>query len=243
MEGGRNEKYVRGLTLVCISDTDHVGAEDMEDVKEKAYGDVHTLFGAVTNSERGVRVMYPWIAVDENGAVIPQEFFIWNGREEHSEFLARVRPYHDAAFYEGNTYYSELLGYPWDPHTSDINRMSFYCHDPRAVINPRASPFVVTPQMVNRFVPRTTVCEALRPRSYHLNGDENVYDKAERWVSRHVIYAEGSRNRYIVRCCLLLRDFGIDQTTCMEWVNVRFPDYETETRRSIIVRSVFQKSK
>lgn len=240
MMDGRTESHIRGLTQVCISDTDHVSDDDMHTVKRMAYADSHTLFGGVTNSMRGIRVMYPWMALDEEGKPLPSEFFVWDGAECHSDFLERVRPYHDAAFLMGNEYYSELLGYPWDRHTSDMNRLSFFCHDANAVFNPHAEPFVVRPEHVIRQKRSNTTYEAPRQRLYQLNDDENVFDKVERWVSRDVVYVEGSRNRYIVRCCLLLRDFNVAPEIVLQWLNVRFPDYETETTREAIVRSVYK---
>lgn len=230
-KGGRTEDCITALTGCCISDTDEIPLEDMPRCEQIAKTDSHTLFANVTNSERGIRVIFRWVAVDENGEVIPDTFFVWDGKEAHDEFIARVKPYHSAAWKVGNAYYAERLGHPCDEHTKDINRLSFMAHDPKAVLNEEAEPFVITPDMVE---PYKRQCHAT---THHAAGSQikshyfsegrfsNVFDLVEDWVSRDVAYTMGHRNQYITRCMFLLCEFGVLKEGAIFWGVRRFSDY------------------
>jgi len=232
--GGHDTSHIIGLTQCCISDTDHIPPERMEQTVKLASADPHTLLCGVTNSETGIRVIYRW-ETDKDEA-----FFTWNGREPHEAFLKRVLPYHNVGFKLGNMYYANLFGFPFDQQTSDATRLSFLCYDANAVLNLEAEAFRV-PHLVEQLstAPSRQVPLRMRPSPF-LNRDSSVFDNVESYVSRTTIYAPGSYNRYVSRCLYMLAYLGVGEGEALEWVLRRFADYRERDLRSM-VKSVYKR--
>lgn len=61
---------------------------------------------------------------------------------------------------------------------------------------------------------------------------DDVFALVEKFVSRHTVYVEGSRNRYISSCGYLLCNFGVDEAEAEEWAVQRFADFSGNEIRS-----------
>lgn len=242
-EGGRCAKNIVKLTLCTLVDIDHIPPHMMDDVLCKVRKDKHTFFANVTNSERGVRIISKWVAVDNNGSPYDESFFEWQrSKETQYQFMERVLPYHYAGYANINEYYSSMLNFPYDSKTKDPNRLSFLCHDSKACFNEEAEPFVIYPCDIRHYsvnVPKgIQKAESFiaygKQKSTAKGGFDNVLDLIESWVSQTTLYQPGSYNRYVSKCGYLLCEFGIDENIALSWAIARFSDYNPREVTSII---------
>lgn len=243
--GGRREDNIRALTQHCICDIDGVPSHMMPELKQLAALDPHSLLTFTTNSQHGIRTVFPWVGVNEDGEPVAPSAFVWNEKEEtHAHFLERVLPWHSVAFRLGNEYFADLLGMDYDAHTSDAVRFSFYCHDAHATLNLHAMPFVVHESVVEsiRRKERSRFIEEERHRKEKReDGSASPFELALRWVGRRLTYVRGHRNQFIVQCIYIVRDLGVSLAEAEAWADREFADYENEHTRHSIVRACYKK--
>lgn len=243
--GGRREDNIAALTQHCICDIDDVAEHMMPELKALAASDPHSLLTFTTNSERGIRIIYSWVGVSEDGEPLDASAFAWReGEETHAEYLERILPWHSVAFRLGNEYFADLLGMEYDSHTSDAVRFSFYCHDADATLNLSAMPFVVHESVVENLREKTRrkhIEEERHRKEKRDAGSASPFDLAVKWVSRRLTYVRGHRNQFIVQCIYIVRDQGVSLAEAEAWVDREFADYENEHARHSIVRACYKK--
>ncbi len=153
MKDGRKEINIEAFTQQCMCDFDYISRNHISLLVQRVASDPHTRLAHITNSEEGIRIIFDWKAVTDDGEVIPEDFFRFTGfkpgkeeeKETHEEFMARCLPYHHQAWMQGNLYYQHLLdGAAIDEHCKDPNRISFYCHDMHAYLNEEPEPMVIS---------------------------------------------------------------------------------------------------
>jgi len=133
-----------------------------------------------------------------------------------------------------------------DASGSDICRACFLPHDPECYVDGDVEKMHMPDIDVKGYLAEI---EAMKnPAPVHRQNQTStssryntVFDLVEDWVSRDVQYAKGTYNRYVMKCCYKLCEFGVDQNTAEQWAVSRFNDYRSSDVRSI-VRSCYRKA-
>lgn len=238
--GGHAQQNILEMTRLMVGDIDHIDG-DMSRLLDIIRQDPHTMLAHITNSEHGIRIITHWTLKDMTGMEVNGDMFRWNPDVPHSVFINDMNRLHAMAYARINEYYHQIVGHWFDPQTKDINRCAFFCHDPGCYLNIDAAPFLITTQEVEATrlaeeeqrlmaMAKSKPSTAFRPT----NEQGDVYSLVESWVSRHVLYVEGSYNNYVMRCLYLLHDFDVSHDEAMAWALKRFGDYPEGKLRAIV---------
>lgn len=246
--GGHGKECLRSMSCLVLSDFDHVPPERMNEVVHRIRADPHTALESVSNSAEGIHVVSPFVLLDEHGQAVAPEHLAWDETLPHPDYLAMAEAIHAEAYETAMSHYEQLLDWPRDTQTSNINRGSFFSHDPEAYYCAAAAPFAISLESVRHRIEaerlaRQRAAQEQRARAkarLKTHGGSvrhtNPFDIVESWVERDIPYVEGSRNLYMFRCCSALHQYGMDSATIAQWADARFADL-TARERSSTVRS------
>ncbi len=120
--GGKSDEHLCGWTGLTLADFDHLPADRVEELKQRAADDRHTLLAYRTISGEGLRIVARVKLPDEK----PERAY-------------------QALFEAMNRHYVELLGYPADSQCKNATRLSGVAHDPTLFFNPEALAFETVP--------------------------------------------------------------------------------------------------
>lgn len=116
--GGKSDSHIAAWTGLTLADFDHLPADRVEALKERASQDPHTLLAYVTISGEGLRIL--------TRINLPEE-----GAGKH----------YPALFKAVNRHYAALLGCEADLQCKNATRLSGLAHDGRCFFNPHATAF------------------------------------------------------------------------------------------------------
>lgn len=199
-EGGKRRENISGWTGLSMADLDHVPTDRMEAMLQSIREDPHTLLSYRTISGNGIRVIFLTDSISDNS-------------KGNLKLYARV-------FEETNLYYSRLLDCECDLKCKNVTRLCGLAHDPDVFFNPEAVPFRMQPRI-------TTVPRKISPKEYSHKRLQRAVDKAAEELDReNIVYAEHSRNEYIMRMGYLLNAYGVPRNAATEWATNQFTDYD-----------------
>lgn len=208
LSGGKAEEHIVDYTSLGFADFDHVSSDDLERCLNLLNADPYVVLAYITISGEGIRVVYLTDVTD-------------------------IR-YHSDVFLQGNAYYADLLGYPYDAHCSNSSRTSILCYCPQAVYHPQAEVMHIelTPQRDETDKMPVKRCGRPTKRA------EATASDAEPVVLQLLeeggkTYAEGHYNEYVSAALYLMNHYGVPENEALEWAVERFPDYESTKLRSI----------
>ncbi len=199
-EGGRRQEHIKSLTGVGMVDFDHVPAGQLESLAAAVASDPHTLMSYRTASGSGLRVLFRYTSQQPTVAYI--DAWKW-----------------------GNEYYAMVTGLPYDEATKDPTRLSFFTHDPDAVLNPEAVPFsIVTNEEVNHELSALQECPEPLPQG------EMCADLARRIAQDHIPYVEGRRHAHLLYRAFLMNRMGVESDAVAAALAPDCPRGEREAR-------------
>ena len=143
-DGKRCVDNIRALSMCGMCDFDHLPEDRMQELLQWVRATPHTMLAYVTNSGCGIRVIFRYMFVTEDGAYDDAQWVFNAAGETHQEFVRRATSAFQQAWRVGNDYYSRLIGYPCDESCKDVVRASFFCFDKDAYYNADSEPFVIT---------------------------------------------------------------------------------------------------
>lgn len=197
-----------GLTAV---DFDHIPDEDMSNVKKVLGNDPHSLFGFVSPSGNGLKII---IRHDNTSPAL-----------------------HDLLYPQFIYYYRELLGIPYvDTSVKDVARATYLAYNPEPYYNPHALIFHLDASLVepvrdskrpasstNQTVPKGTVpmTNMMREKNrlYQMTWrDKTLMDYIQRhqWNRFPEDFEEGNRNNSLLRKARQLCLCGVDYNLALE---------------------------
>ena len=216
-----------GLTAV---DFDHIPNEDMSNVKKVLGNDPHTLFGFVSPSGNGLKVI---IRHDNTAPAL-----------------------HDLLYPQFIRYYQVQLGIPYvDTSVKDVARATYLAYDPEPYYNPHALIFHLDASLAepvrdsrrpassnNQTVPKGTVpmTNMMREKNrlYQMTWkDKTLMDYIQRhqWNRFPEDFEEGNRNNSLLRKARQLCLCGVDYSLALEKLLILYTragmiEYEVEER-------------
>lgn len=116
--GGKGDEHLTGWTGLTLADFDHLPTDRVEELKQKAADDPHTLLAYTTISGEGLRIIVRIQLPDEEP-------------DKHYPIL----------FKAVNRHYEELLGYQADLQCKNATRLSGVAHDAKLFYRPNAAIF------------------------------------------------------------------------------------------------------
>lgn len=211
--GGRRKADFSEWTGLSLVDIDHVPQEVMEEVRQRAMDDPHTLLCYVTISGHGLRILYRYVCA---------------GFDEMT-FANQERAYKEA-FRMGNSYYSDLLGLPTDGQCCDVTRLSGLAHDPKVFYRgDEGDPFTISIEVDPTPTPRP-----------HVKFERALAAAREQLEREGVIYTDHHRNEYVMRMGYLLNEYGASLMKSVQWAVGTFTDYDGDVAG--VIRSCFRQT-
>ena len=137
-------------------------------------------------------------------------------------------------FEQGNTYYSQLTGLPYDEKCKNATRISGMAHDPEVYYNPDAVPIIVdvTKKAVGR--PKGVKSEKLKVKSARPLTPQLINQVLAKIEAQGIRYEAGSYNKYVSTACYEMNRYGVPEEECREWAVSRFDDYDAADVASIV---------
>lgn len=117
-EGGKSDEHIVSWTGLTLADFDHLPADEVEGLKQKAANDPHTLLAYTTISGEGLRIIVR--------VKLPE---------------AEPGKRYPMLFSAMNRHYEQLLGYEADAKCKNATRLSGIAHDPKLFYRPNAALF------------------------------------------------------------------------------------------------------
>lgn len=117
-EGGKSDEHIVSWTGLTLADFDHLPADEVEGLKQKAANDPHTLLAYTTISGEGLRIIVR--------VKLPE---------------ADPGKRYPMLFSAMNRHYEQLLGYEADAKCKNATRLSGIAHDPKLFYRPNAALF------------------------------------------------------------------------------------------------------
>ncbi len=224
-EGGKAKEHVKNFTGYVMADFDHLPEDKVEELREKANADAHTLMSYVTVSGKGLRV----IAGYELDATLP---------------VPELTNQYKDVFLTVNEYYQELLGVPFDAQCKNATRLSILAYDPKAFYNPQAAAFTrqwITTNSLSRQQRRHEERVIQQKRRRELSAVSKLFDShiAPMLERDGAEYAPGRHNDYVMRAGYLLNQYGVSLDVAVEWAMGKFADYDSTEQ---VVRSCYQRT-
>lgn len=218
LSGGKSQRDVVSYTGLLMADFDHIPTDDIERVLRLLESDPYVVLAYVTISGEGIRVIYLTDVTDSC--------------------------HHSKAFQQGNTYYSEKLGYPYDPQCCNVARTSILCHCIQAVYHPLAEAMHIDTSQQTAD-PKADPKAKAKPKATPKPGTYSALaEKAGPVILARLekdgkTYAEGHYNEYASSAFYLMNRYGVDESEASAWVGARFSDYDP-SKLAAIARSVYQ---
>lgn len=216
---GKQTTHATCTTGLSICDIDHVAPEMMDSVSQKIANDPHTLLYYQTISGKGFRVIFCYSDA--------------KGNPPENAILYR------AAYKKGNSYYAQLCGIEYDGQCGNLTRLSGMAHDPNALINYEAEPFVITDDEAAAANTAADTESGKRrtedPVGTHHTDAESAWAIIEQMLSkRNISYGQGTHHHYIMHATHLFNHFGTPLNDVLEWAAQYWSDYNQKQRESII---------
>lgn len=117
-EGGKSDEHIVSWTGLTLADFDHLPADEVEGLKQKAANDPHTLLAYTTISGEGLRIIVR--------VKLPE---------------AEPGKRYPMLFSAMNRHYEQLFGYEADAKCKNATRLSGIAHDPKLFYRPNAALF------------------------------------------------------------------------------------------------------
>ena len=223
LEGGKGRVNVRQLTGLSLVDIDH--AEHVEQLKQKACSDPHTLMSYITMSGKGLRVLFLYDIAPE-----------YSGVPKDPEEVKKFERYYQQAFTAGNVYYEQLLGAKADMQCKNLTRLSGLAHDPDVFLRP--------PSEVARFTAEDMASAAVHyakqsKEDKQMQRIQTYYDTlvAPQLARAHIEFASGSHNEYVMRVGYRLAERRFPRKVALKWAVGKFGDDYPDTAQ--VVNSCF----
>jgi predicted P-loop ATPase len=216
---GKQTTHVTRITGLSICDIDHVEPSKMDDVRSKIFADPHTVLAYTTISGEGFRVIFCY--ADEQSSS-PENGILYR-----------------AAYRKGNAYYAQLCGVDYDGQCSDITRLSGIAHDPEAMLNLDAEPFLISSDEAAAANTAADTEPGKRrkedPTGTHHAEVEAAWTVIEQMLTkRNIAYGQGTHHHYVMHAVHLFNHFGVRKEDVLEWAAQNWCDYEQKQRESII---------
>ncbi len=219
--GGKQRRHIVSLTGLSMADFDYLPAERIEELRQRAADDAHTLLVYITISGKGLRILFRY--------ELDTSYFL----EQQIRFYRKV-------FLAANRYYSTLLGMEPDGQCKNVTRLSGMCHDPNLFFNPSATPFTAAwieaaERDTKREKKEKHIKEHGRKHLQYLF-DTTLTPQLE---AEGASFTPGRHNDYIMRLGYRLNQYGIPPETAILWAVNRFAEYaDTEQ----VLRSCYQRT-
>lgn len=204
--GGKRLADIVALTGLSMVDVDHVEAH-LEDVRQRACADPHTLLCYRTVSGHGLRIIFGY----ELDASYP---------------LDRQKQWYPKAFAAGNDYYERLLQLPTDRQCKNVGRLSGLAHDALVFCNPQATPFTQA-EIEAAWQAQQGARNAKQRRQRELVRIRRAYEQTiqPEVLAQGAVYAPGSHNDYVMRVGYRLNQMGFHLQAALQWAEAQFADY------------------
>lgn len=194
-------------TGMIMSDFDDIPAERLDALLSLLNSDPYVLLTYTTISGCGLRIIYRTDVTD-------------------------VR-FHAQAHAQGNAYFARLLDHPFDPKCKDPMRMSYLCHDPKALYHPSAGVMLID---LSQSAPK----HQGRPHKLYICtapfAAEVILPELDR---QGKAYVEGRRNEYISSALYLMNRYGVAEPDALAWASSEYPDFN-QTELESVCRSIYQ---
>ena len=218
---GRDMEHLDSYTCLCQCDIDNIPPDIMEEAKRRVRQLPFVSMYHVSMSGNGLHIYYFY--------QIP-----------NSGFTPQV---YQQAFIQGNECIGKAIPADYDPAVGKANHGSSICHDPEAWFNPDAEPFKVD----------MTLTAKKRGKNDRLANDSAITEKdwSAQWTAEKVLayaqecvnksatgeFAQGNRNKYLVRLAMTLSDFGMEQQHAAQLMEQEYASqYGEESIPSLVDR-------
>ena len=233
---GKQTTHATRVTGLSICDIDHVEREKMEEIRSKIWADPHTVLAYRTVSGEGFRIIFCYSGVsswDAQSSVPSEQSVFVNFSPPENGILYR------AAYKKGNQYYADLCGVAYDGQCSNITRLSGMAHDPEAVLNLQAQPFLITDDEAAAANTAADTEPGKRrkddPVGTHHAEAEAAWAVIEQMLAkRNITYGQGTHHHYVMHAAHLFNHFGVAKEDLLSWAAQNWCDYEQKQRESII---------
>jgi len=219
--GGKQRRHIVDLTQLSMADFDHLPAGRMEELRQRAQNDPHTLLAYTTISGNGLRILFRY-------------------ESDTSLTLEQQIRFYRKAFLAANRHYAALLGIEPDGQCKNVTRLSGMCHDPNVFFNPSATPFTTTwIEKAERNSEREK--KEKRIKEHDRKRLQRLFDTvlAGQIEAEGASFTPGRHNDYIMRLGYRLNQYGIPLETVLPWAANRFAEYaDTEQ----VIRSCYQRT-
>lgn len=205
--GGKRKEHVTNITSLSLCDFDHVPPERMEEARQLARSDPHTLLCYTTISGLGLRIIFRY--------ELPP-----NTTTSSIDTLSK---YYQRAFAMGNRYYEGRLHLEADRQCKNITRLSGIAHDPDVVLNEEAIPFShqeITDDTSQQLFLDKKQRQRQRIQHYY---DTIIVPQLEQ---EGIVFAPGHHNGYVMRVGYMLAEKRFNFQTALQWAISEFSDYD-----------------
>lgn len=220
---GRKATDIVQATGLAMCDIDNLDEETVDGIKLKVCQDPHTIICYKTISRRGVRAIFSFRRVQDDGQLL------------HINCEA-----YPAAWKKGNEHYRQLTGVPYDKACSDYSRLSGMAHDADVYYNKEAQPFDISDQEMLDASNEAAPPEAGKPRKVFEHGSQQA-SANEAWIPvqrimnhRGYSYSPGHRHDYLVQASYLFCRFGVDREELKTWAAQEWCDMPQDERDNVI---------
>ena len=232
---GKRSTHVTRVTGLSICDIDHVEQSKMEEVRSKIWNDPHTVLAYRTISNEGFRVIFCYsnepddsCSTDATVSSNPPVFIPPDNAIAYR-----------AAYRKGNNYYAQLCGVDYDGQCSDLTRLSGIAHDAEALLNLKATPFLIT---ADEAAAANTAADTEPGRrrkedaagTHHAEVEEAWALISQMLTKRGVAYGQGTHHHYVMHATHLFNHFGVPLDQLLQWAAQNWCDYDQRQRESII---------
>ncbi len=207
-EGGKGKSDVRQLTGMSLVDIDH--GEHIEEMKQKAMADPHTLMSYITMSGNGLRVIFTYDVAPE-----------FSGIPKDADEVKKFEAYYQQAFYAGNAYYERLLGCKADGLCKNITRLSGLAHDPDVFLRPESEAVPFTAEEIST---ASTAYAKQSKEDKQLQRIQTYFDTliAPQLAKANIVFKSGSHNEYVMRVGYRLAERRFPKKIALKWAVDRF---------------------
>lgn len=192
---GRDMEHLDSYTGLCQCDIDNIPPDMMDEAKRRVRSLPFVCMYHVSMSGNGLHIYYFYQIPNEG--LTPQVY--------------------QQAFIQGNECIGKAIPADYDAAVGKANHGSSICHDPEAWFNPDAEPFKVDMSLLlkkrgknERLANDTAITEKEWSAQWTA---EKVFAYAQECVSKSATgeFAQGNRNKFLVRLAMMLSDFGMEQ--------------------------------
>ena len=218
-EGGKGRGNVRHLTGLSLVDIDH--GEHIEDMKQKAMADPHTLMTYITMSGNGLRVIFKYDLAPE-----------FSGAPKDEAEVKKFETYYQQAFYAGNAYYEKLLGAKADMQCKNLTRLSGLAHDSEVFLR---DPSEVASFTAEEMATAATSYAKQSKEEKQIQRIQTYFDTliAPQLAKANIKFQSGSHNEYVMRVGYRLAERRFSKKIALKWAMQKFGGNYPDTEQVI----------